>query len=269
MTLVHQLYDLSADDKTLLNVCDKGDISIAVHQYQNYRWLFTGGRSIQSVMSLTAPQELYLPTQKVMLTALLLQPSPRRILNLGFGGGGFERFFQASDGDLRLTSVDLNPQLVELSRRYLLVPDNWPVNICDAQDFLKLPHPACDLILCDIFNGEYHAGCLNDENFYRDAAVKLADNGVMAINLSPTSDKALVELLRVLRRHFPGVMLSKVDTLNNIVVIAMKQNLPSMVELGKLTDSLSAQWLLPFADLLAGFKALPTKVDVPAVEAGY
>ncbi|MFT4925053.1 MAG: spermidine synthase [Phenylobacterium sp.] len=270
MALLDKLLGLMARENTLLNLDNTDGQRIEIHQHGDYRWVFTGGVSIQSVLSLQAPESLVMPYQNMMLVVLLLpQLSGRRcpnILNLGFGGGGFERFFSAlktAQDDMNMVSVELDAQMVALAKTHLLVPQTWPVKIEAAQLYLsrhcQREEQRFDLILCDLFNGQYHADCLEQKTFYADAADTLTADGVMAVNLAPQSDQELVDILAVTRACFAGVMVSKVEHLGNIVMVLSKQPLPTMAVLHRLAEEQEklSQWPLDFVTLLAGFKPLP------------
>ena len=260
-----------ATENTLLKVVSIGEQSIEIHQQGHYRWVYTSGHSIQSVLNLDAPAQMNLPNQDMMLVALLLLPewqlqgSPQ-VLNLGFGGGSFERFFHAKVRNIAMVSVDINAQLVELAKQYLQVPATWPVVIQPGEDFLQshLQQTPCEpfqLIICDLFDGEYQAPCLNDPSFYANAASNLTDDGVMTVNLAPKTDAQLIELLGFARHSFAGVMISKVTNLGNIVMVMSKQSLPSEAVLKDRALQQENFWQLTFVDFLAGFKRLPEKVS--------
>jgi spermidine synthase len=268
MNIVQQLLDWMASEETLLGDVSDNDQTVAVHQHANYRWLYTGGQSVQSVMRLDAPEQLPLNNQQMMLVALLLWPEaplPRHILNLGFGGGGFERFFHARMETVKMLSLDINRQLVALVRQYLQVPGRWPVSIQAAEVYLAAPAQVdaqtqsgrFELILCDLFDGEYHADCLNQPPFYANAAQSLSAAGVMTMNLAPKSDQQLVDIIRFARRSFAGVMLSRVPEQGNVVIILAKQRLPTAAQLQVNAGRLTALWQLDFVELLRGFKWVP------------
>lgn len=276
MTLIHKLLDLMTSQSTLLNVVDNHGQAIGIHQYGQYRWVHTGGQSIQSILRLDAPEQLNLPNQNMMLVVLLLldksqspqssessqnKQTPQRILNLGFGGGSFERFFYAKQPNITMVSVDINGELVTLAKQYLQVAEKSQVQIEAAEDYLR-HHLAnqgegYNLVLCDLFNGAHHADCLNDAEFYANAAANLLDDGVMAVNLAPASDKVLIAILGYARQYFAGVMVSKVANLSNIIMLLSKQPLPTGLVLQHRAGQLADRWQLDFTELLSGFKALP------------
>ncbi|MFT5164590.1 MAG: spermidine synthase [Alteromonadaceae bacterium] len=260
MTIVKRLLSLSENRDTVLDVVDCEGQSIGVHQQGNYRWLQSCKLSIQSILCLDNPGQLNLPNQNIMLVALLLIDNPEKVLNLGFGGGSFERFFhfaQTATERVDMVSVDINNALVGLARQYLQVPAKWPVLIQPAEDYLTLNQQVFKLILCDLFNGGLHAQCLNEAVFYTNAAKSLQSDGVMAVNLAPKTDNELITILRFARQSFIGVMISKVAEQTNIVMLLSKQILPPPSELQDRAALIKGRWPLDFSALLAGFKCLP------------
>lgn len=257
MTIIDQLLALTHNANTRVETGLEQGQSIAIHEFENFRWLYTRDNCIQSILCLDAPEQLVLAHLKKMLVALLLIEEPLQILNLGFGGGSFERYFRANSRALSMTSVDNCAALVELVKRHLAIPLNWPVVIQDAEQFLTLRLQKFNLIICDIFNGMHHANCLNQQGFYRHAAQNLTNSGVMTINLAPRSDDELVNILRYARKAFNGVMLSKVDGQTNIVMLLSKIKLPTEKALNIRATAETARWQLDFSNMLHGFKRVP------------
>ena len=256
MTLIDQLLSFTDDKTTLLaEIHHQGEL-MSLHQQDNFRWLYSSGCAIQSILCLDAPERLDLLHQNIMLIALLLIEEPKRILNLGFGGGSFERFFGAKQTDLTMVSVDINPELVKLAKQYLQIPDHCSMIIQQAELYLQTEQQTFQLILCDIFNGVHHASCLNEPDFYRHSANRLTENGVMAINLAPKSDTELIAIVNYARRFFVGVMLSLVADQGNIVILLSKQALPAEHVLKDKAAGMAKRWSLDFTELLSGFNRL-------------
>ncbi|MCJ8272864.1 MAG: hypothetical protein MJK04_26140 [Psychrosphaera sp.] len=281
-TLIEQLLSAQQNGATLLATAKSAatcsDNSIEVYQHHNHRWIYTGGESIKSTLDLDAPDYLVQTYQQVMLISMLClkeQPkdTPRRILNLGFGGGAFERFFidknvskrVANNEFVEVVSVDANAQLVKLAQQYMKVPENHPVVIDSAEHYLAKGESLFDLILCDLFVGQHHAACLRGaegyggNDFYRNAAKRLIDSGVMAINLAPESEAELMTILHHARQAFCGAMISGVSGQSNLVLVLSKQVMPNIEQLMLKTTACQQQWSLDFAEMLSGFKQFPNK----------
>jgi spermidine synthase len=282
-TLIEQLLSAQQNGATLLatakSAAKDSDNSIEVYQHHHRRWIYTGGQSIQSTLDLDAPDHLVQIYQQVMLTSLLCLKelfieerrleTPRRILNLGFGGGAFERFFvskcEANNELVEMVGVDANAQLVKLAQQYMQIPAKWPVVIDSAEHYLAMGESQFDLILCDLFVGQNHAPCLSrsdgegNDSFYSNAAKRLTDTGVMAINLAPESEAQLLTILHHARQVFCGAMISGVSGQSNLVLVLSKQPMPDIEQLMLKTIACQQQWSLDFAGMLSGFKQFPNK----------
>lgn len=258
--LIEQLLDAQQKQNTLIETVDDAGRRIEVYQDQGMRWIYTGGQSIQSTLDLNEPERLVQAYQQVMLTALLLNPTPHRILNLGFGGGAFERFFNAGKNALEIVSVDANAALVALAQKHMQVPQQWPVVIELAEVFLSGADDLFDILLCDLFVGQHHADCLSTADFYLNASNRLTDAGVMVANLAPRSEAELITILSCARQVFCGAMISQVNHQSNIVLVLSKQPLPTTRALAARNETCQNRWPLDFDQLLAGFKPFPNKI---------
>ncbi len=268
--LIEQLLNAQQNGATLLACVKDVQGSIEVYQHLNRRWIYTGGESIQSTLDLEAPDYLVQTYQQVMLTSLLFIHTPRRILNLGFGGGAFERFFISKNDSIEVVPVDTNAQLVRLAQQHMKIPSKWPVVIDSAEHYLANGESQFELILCDLFVGQNHAPCLRgtdggdvgggENNFYLKAAKRLTDTGVMAINLAPESEAELMAILHYARQAFCGAMISGVSEQSNLVLVLSKQPLPDITQLMSKITTCQHLWSLDFNQLLTGFKLFPNKV---------
>jgi spermidine synthase len=253
---------LSRSSDTLL--CRRGNAGapVEVHEHGGERWIYTGEGSILSLMRLDAPADPVMPNHIAMLGAMLLVERPRSVLNLGFGTGAFERFFQDRLPETNVVSVDTSSTLVELARKYFAIRQDWPVMIRPAEQFLRNNTQHFDLILCDIFQGDRHPDCLTEAGFHASAANSLAAGGVMAFNLSPATEQALLAILLPMRRSFRHVVLVNLVDYGNVVVYAMQHAPPAADAQHKRAKQLSTQLRLDLYRIPDRLSALP------GVEAG-
>ena len=259
-SLVHELINLQKKHPTLLDSAG-GKINddpnaIEIHQHQHRRWVYTGGLSVQSTLDLHNPTELVHVYQQVMLIVPLLHLIPSKILNLGFGGGAFERFFASHKAYLDITSVEANANQILLTQKHMQVPTEWPVVNSTAEQYLAanlVEQQKFDLILVDLFMGQNHAPCLQSHEFYHHASHALGQRGLISINLAPDSNVQMINVLHAAKRYFPYGMLSKVPNCGNVVMIASKTPLPSVQRLSNNIRSSYSKWQLNFAQYLAKF----------------
>jgi spermidine synthase len=197
-----------------------------------------GSDAIQAMLALDDPARPVIPYQLNMLLGLLYNPAPVALLNLGLGGGSFERFFTAFMPGLSLTSVESNPDVIALQREYFPIPCSPVVVQGDAVSFLSGGTDAYDLILCDIFGTSETPGGLARESFYADAFRCLTARGVLAVNLLPQTESGLLTTLLAVRASFDHLLLLELPGFRNILLFCLKQAPPQAGELKQRVGSL-------------------------------
>lgn len=246
-------------DTQLYRTRDAG-MPIEIHEHAGERWVYTGEDSILSLMRLGSPADPVLPNHIAMLGAMLFaERLPRHVLNLGFGTGTFERFFDDRLPHTDVVSLDTSPTMVAIARQYFASPPGQPVIIQSADEFLRTSTRSFDLMLCDIFHGDRHPDCLTAVDFYTDAARSLAPGGVMAINLSPATEQELLDILLPLRQNFTQVLLVKPGDYGNLVVYAMQHTPVDGREQAIRAAQLGSELRLDLRSIPAQISILPKK----------
>ncbi|HEU5282814.1 MAG TPA: hypothetical protein VFU53_03290, partial [Burkholderiales bacterium] len=69
-----------------------GDGQVQISEQDGVRYLHLGTDTVQSAMRLSHPDELVLSYTRSMLAFLLFAPDPRRIVNIGLGGGSLAKW---------------------------------------------------------------------------------------------------------------------------------------------------------------------------------
>lgn len=255
--LIDSLLHLTPDQQRASLVAEAEHGNISIHEQQGYRWLSTSAASIQSIMRIDAPAALILPNHIAMLIGLLVAESPQRVLNLGFGIGSFERYFNNLTSAFDIVSVDNNATIVDLARAHFCVPRDWPVRIQSADDCLEQCDRVFDLILCDLFTGDHHADCLFEDSFFKHVRQHLTGGGVLALNLSTRSKPELLAILLAVRQSFRWVMLVKIPQHGNIVLLACKRTPPSDAQLAQRARQSAAKFKLDFSAALEQLERIP------------
>ncbi len=215
-SIIERIYALDEHESRCLYSAGGAEI----RQYRQYRWLNLDGSLIQSLMDLEQPGKLLNPVNTCMLSALVFTGPPRRVLNLGFGGGGFERFFRQYFPGTVVDSVEVDETVIHLAREYFGIAADYPVYLQAAGDFVARSDGHYELILCDIFNRENHPDCLYETGFYSDCQQRLSGNGLMVLNLVPDDERDLMAILLPLRQSFGHVSLSRINGHDNVLVFA-------------------------------------------------
>ena len=188
----------------------------------------TGER--QSCVDLRTPWVLQLAYTRWMMSALLLPQTLQRLLLLGLGGGGMVHFLHRHLPHVRLDVVERERLIIDLARRYFLLPaaDTLHLFRQDAVAFLETPD-ACgyQVALVDIFTPGAMAAPVFEPAFHRALLDRLDADGVLAVNLwsgdRPSFDRALAAL----EEASGGQLLQmQVSRRSNVIVLAFPVAIP-------------------------------------------
>jgi spermidine synthase len=146
----------------------------------------------QSCIYINKPQEQVFDYTKMMMTALLFQPQPARILVVGLGGGTLPRALHELLPQAQITSVEIDPAVIKAARQFFLYQENAQVSTqaLDARVFIKRAlrdKRTWDLILLDAFNGDYIPEHLMTQEFLQEVRQVLSPQGLVAANTFASS----------------------------------------------------------------------------------
>ena len=146
----------------------------------------------QSCLDQRRPKEMALTYTKMMMAALLLNPSPSRALIIGLGGGTLPMALAALHPEADIDVVEIDPAVVKVAQRYFgfTEGDNLRVHVQDARVFTRRASqagPAYDLIMLDAFGADYIPEHLMTREFLREVLALLQENGALAANTFATS----------------------------------------------------------------------------------
>lgn len=164
--------------------------SIEVSENAGVRYLHFGSSWIQGAMRVARPYALELEYTREMMAALLLRPEaagwPRRVLQIGLGAASITKFLWRQFPEMRLTIVEINPAVVGVAYASFRLPDDSQrihIEIDDGVQFVAEDQSEYDLILVDGFDDKARAGKLDAVPFYATCRQRLAENGLMVVNL--------------------------------------------------------------------------------------
>ncbi|MCU7917408.1 MAG: methyltransferase [Candidatus Thiodiazotropha sp. (ex Epidulcina cf. delphinae)] len=234
-----------------------------VLEHEGLRWVSLNDGPIASVMLLNEPAYPLLEYIKGLLCCLLLMQRPGSLLNLGLGCGAIERFVLSHLPDIALVSVEIDPQMIELSRAFFYLPVSHPVALDAAERFLKKNRRQFDIILCDIYLKRDSETPLQTASFYQDAAQTLSKGGVLALNLLPSNEAEMVDILLKIRRVFPWVVLFDVAAVENIVLYCSASPLPNKSILTSRAEDLHQMTGVDLSPICKQFIWLPERMSKP------
>jgi spermidine synthase len=189
------------------------------------------GEALESAVDLADPLRLVVPYTRTLYAALFFQPAPREVLMIGLGGAGFHRLFAAAYPSATVHTVELDPKVVELCETRLAFhpTKQTPLTTMDGRMFIKRDRDQWDWIVLDAFRGGYVPPHLKTEEFYRECAARLANDGVFVSNLHATSELYYSDV-KTIQAVFPQVVLFATKERGNVIACAVKYRTPDITD---------------------------------------
>lgn len=189
----------------------------------------------QSCINQRRPKEMVFAYARMTMTALLLEPRPKRILILGLGGGTLPMALNELLPEADIDVVEIDPAVVRVAREYFgFAPsDRVDVFAQDGRVFVKraaAQGETYDLVILDAFNGEYIPEHLMTREFLEEVRALLGENGVLVANtfsISDLYDHESATYAAVFGRFFN----LRADSTGNRVIITRPGPLPTSEEL--------------------------------------
>ena len=150
-----------------------------------FRYPRSAGR--QSCKLMHDPDKLVFAYTRMLLSGLILNPNPRRILIIGEGGGTMPSALQAMFPDARIDVVELDEAVDAMARTYFgfRPGPRTRVFISDGRIFVKrvaAQQPDYDLVMLDAFEADYIPEHMLTREFLREVAATMAPKGVIVAN---------------------------------------------------------------------------------------
>jgi len=146
----------------------------------------------QSCRFLRDHDSLVFPYAKMVLSSLLVQDNPQRILILGLGGGTLVHTYSLLFPEAEILIVEIDEAVVRVAEQYFdfAVSDRIKVEAVDGRVYVKragLRGEKFDLVILDAFNGEYIPEHLMTREFLEEVKALLPVNGMVVANTFSTS----------------------------------------------------------------------------------
>lgn len=140
-----------------------------------------------------------------------LEIKPKNCLILGLGGGSIAEIVHKFWPKVKITGVDLDPQMVEFGKKYMNL-EKLPVEIVIAEAFEYCKKAIkekkkFDMVLVDVYQGSTFPEHLQSEDFVKAVQNLLTPHGVVVFNMLFYDKKRLIayKFLRILEKIFPTV----------------------------------------------------------------
>lgn len=185
------------------------------------------------------------------LVTLAHAPNARTAAVIGHGSGISSHFLLASSRLERVTTIDIEREMVEGSwvfypaNRRVFEDTRSVIVIDDAKSFFAAERRRYDLILSEPSN-PWVSGVsgLFTEEFYRRIRDYLTENGVLGqwLHIYEISDGLILSVLAALHRQFPSYALYQVSAVDLLIVASARPELPrpdwSVITQGEIAEEL-------------------------------
>ncbi len=163
-------------------------MSIDISEEAGVRFLHFGSTWVQGAMRIARPFALELDYTREMMTPLLLRAEdwPRRVLQIGLGAASLTKFLHRHRAQAKVTVIEIDPRLEAVARQYFKLPDDpgrIAIRFGDGADYMIQSKQRYDLILVDGFDAQARSGRLDTLPFYLDCRSRLAEDGLLCVNL--------------------------------------------------------------------------------------
>lgn len=204
---------------------------------------------IQSEMNKNEPWALHLAYTRAMMAFMLLLPRPRQITIVGLGGGSLTKYCHRHLPRSRLTTVELNPDVIAFRDEFEIpVDDERHRIVCaDAAEHFATTGESSDVVLLDGYDDTGIAPSFANGHFYRSLAASLSPRGLLVCNLAQKNADS-EEHLALLREEFGEVLILPVPEEGNRIAFALREAgpLPDPAALRRTARVLARQIDLPF-----------------------
>ncbi|MCH8204589.1 MAG: fused MFS/spermidine synthase [Candidatus Hydrogenedentes bacterium] len=171
---------------------------------------------------------------------MLFDPTIKRVLFMGLGGGTGPKSFLATYPEVRIEVAEIDPMVVRVARRYFAVPTDPRLRIAtaDARNYLRRARGTYGAIMVDAYasspRGGYIPYHLATREFFQLASDKLVNGGCLVYNVitMPNFGSAVSDIRATLLTVFPYVYAFRARTSQNTVLVAMKIDYSTLKEDG-------------------------------------
>jgi spermidine synthase len=191
--------------------------------------LHFGTSSIQSEMSIDAPDELVIPYTTDAMCFLLFDPAPASIGMIGLGGGSLAKYCYRHLPQANITVVEIDPEVIALRNEFAIPADDarFRVLLGDGAEFVKRDSGRFDVLIADGYDAGGLPEPLSSREFYDDCFSALTGDGILAVNLwfgHERYDRSLDKL----RASFDDrvVVVTADDNLNRVAFAAKSEHFP-------------------------------------------
>lgn len=178
----------------------------------------------QSEMSVNRPYELVSAYTRKMMAFLLFTSKPKDVIIVGLGGGALTKFSYRQLPRTRITTVEVNSDVIALGELFDLPGQDSRMAVvhADAADYFATTDTKADVILLDGCDKVGIAPTFKSASFYQNLRARLRPHGLLALNLIGRGDQ-LAAHMRLLANVFSNnLLVTDVSCSTNRIAFAFK-----------------------------------------------
>jgi spermidine synthase len=187
--------------------------------------------SFQSAMDLAQPYRAHFTYTAALDLGLAYRSSSTRVLFVGLGAGSAPKRMQRDFPRIDLRVVEIDPDVVEVARKWFAFPRSIPVTVEDGRRYLERSDERYDVIAIDAYYADAIPFHLTTREFLETVRSRLKPGGVVVSNVIGSvrgeGSKLVRSFVRTYREVFPTVALHPVYargddafTIANIILVA-------------------------------------------------
>ncbi len=195
--------------------------------------------ALQSTMRKSDPFALEFEYTQAMMTFMVLYEELPHILLIGLGGGSLSKFCYKHLPDSKITTVEINPEVIAYRQTFCIPNNNQRFKIIEAdgahylEQQVTAKKPLCNVILLDAYDGSGLPPDLATEAFYRNCYQALDNNGVLVVNLWRKDTHFRRNLDRIHRCFDKKTVTVRCQSGNEIIFAFKSPQLPAFDEAWK------------------------------------
>jgi spermidine synthase len=230
---------------------------VYVYETRTSRILSFDGKIYQSSMKLKDVNGLHLGYTQAMMAGLFFIPIVKTATIMGLGAGSMAKNLLSSFSELNVHAIEYREAVVKVAKEYFYLPDTGrlSIHIDDAVNYMRNTDMKSDIIFSDLYNSEGMEPKQVQSSYLRDCKNALNEQGVLVLNIWHTALQSREELDELLTLEFENRLLSFEVESGNTIVLAFKNDIPSIKREELLTKGkwLQEEMNIPmerYADLL-------------------
>ncbi len=170
--------------------------------------LYFGAGIMQSAIRTDRPDLLLEDYNEAMMSALIFNSDPRKVLLIGLGGCSLVHFLLKAAPDCAIDVVEIRQAVIDLAREYFLLPEGTaPLRIFheaggDFIGYRRTDSGKYDMIIVDAFDETGPSVSLLEKDFLSVCRMRLGENGVFVINVWNSPEHDFPAAYRAIRDAF-------------------------------------------------------------------